>query len=298
MTRDAFGTYHPVVTMGYFVLTIGCAMVLIHPVCQGISLACAVMYALHLGGKKALRRNVLYMLPLLVITVLVNAAFTHQGVTILTYLPSGNPLTLESILYGLSTAFLLVTVIAWFSCFNAVMTSDKLVYLFGRILPALSLLLSMALRMVPRFGAQLKNIADAQRCIGRDVSSGTFLQRARHGIRILSILITWALENAMDTADSMKARGYGLPGRTAFSVYRFRKRDRCALLFILCSAAVLFAGIVCKQLRFSYYPLLPPLLISVWQPVLYVFYAAMCAFPLFLNRRESIKWRLQSKSKT
>ena len=71
------------------------------------------------------------MLPLLVITALINPAFSHQGVTILTYLPSGNPLTLESILYGIYAAFLLITVIAWFSCFNAVMTSDKFMYLSG-----------------------------------------------------------------------------------------------------------------------------------------------------------------------
>lgn len=84
------------------------------------------------------------MLPLLVITALINPAFSHQGVTILTYLPSGNPLTLESILYGIYAAFLLITVIAWFSCFNAVMTSDKFMYLSGGIIPALSLVLSMS----------------------------------------------------------------------------------------------------------------------------------------------------------
>lgn len=33
------------------------------------------------------------MLPLLVITALINPAFSHQAVTILAYLPSGNPLT-------------------------------------------------------------------------------------------------------------------------------------------------------------------------------------------------------------
>ena len=38
------------------------------------------------------------------LAAVVNPAFVHQGVTILTYLPSGNPLTLESILYGLAAA--------------------------------------------------------------------------------------------------------------------------------------------------------------------------------------------------
>ena len=85
--------------------------------------------------------------------------------TVITYLGTGNPLTLESILYGLAAAAMLVTVIGWFSCYNAVMTSDKFIYLFGRIIPSLSLLFSMVLRFVPRFKAQLKTVSAAQRCI-------------------------------------------------------------------------------------------------------------------------------------
>ena len=217
MNRDTFSSYHPAISMLYFVLVIGLTMFLNHPVCLGISLVCALTYSIYLKGKKAVRFNLVYMLPLLVITALINPAFSHQGVTILTYLPSGNPLTLESILYGIFAAFLLITVIAWFSCFNAVMTSDKFVYLFGRIIPALSLVLSMSLRFVPRFTAQIKVISNAQKCVGRDVSNGGLIKRVKHGIKILSILVTWALENAIDIADSMKDRGYGLPGRTALT---------------------------------------------------------------------------------
>lgn len=63
-----------------------------------------------------------------------------------------------------------VTVIIWFSCYNVVMTSDKFIYIFGKILPALSLIFSMVLRFVPRYLAQIKVISNAQKCIGRDVS--------------------------------------------------------------------------------------------------------------------------------
>ena len=45
-------------------------------------------------------------------------------------------------------------------------------------------------------------------------------------MRALSVTVTWALENAVVTADSMKSRGYGLPGRTAFARQRFDGRDR------------------------------------------------------------------------
>ncbi len=80
------------------------------------------------------------LLPLLLFSAVLNPLFNHEGATILTYLPDGNPLTLESMLYGVSAAAMMVTVILWFSCYNSVMTSDKFLYLFGRVIPALSLL--------------------------------------------------------------------------------------------------------------------------------------------------------------
>ena len=36
------------------------------------------------------------LLPMLLLAAVVNPAFNHEGATLLTYLPSGNPLTLES----------------------------------------------------------------------------------------------------------------------------------------------------------------------------------------------------------
>jgi energy-coupling factor transport system permease protein len=277
--------------MAFFALVIGTTMFVTHPVMLALSLCGSLSYSIYLKGRQALRFNVLYMLPMLIATVLLNPAFSHQGVTLLAYLPSGNPLTLESIVYGVHAGLMLVAVITWFSGFNTVMTSDKFVYLFGRIIPALSLVLSMALRFVPRFIAQIKVIANAQRCVGRDVSSGGVLKRARHGIRIISMLVTWALENAIDTADSMKARGYGLPHRTAFAIYRFDHRDRRALLFITVCAALLAAGTLSGQLTFWYYPMITRVTLLPLSVSVYTAFLALCLMPLTLNMNEAVKWK-------
>ena len=125
---------------------------------------------------------------MMLMAALINPAFNHEGITILTYLPSGNPLTLESVLYGIAAAMMLAAVITWFSCYTAVMTSDKFIYLFGRIIPALSLVLSMTLRFVPKFKVQLHVVSEAQRCVGRDVSDGSVPQRLRNAVTILSRL--------------------------------------------------------------------------------------------------------------
>ena len=68
------------------------------------------------------------MLPVFLISAAVNPLFNHQGITLILYLKNGNPLTLESILYGLAAGVMLVSVLNWFSCYQVVMTSDKFIY--------------------------------------------------------------------------------------------------------------------------------------------------------------------------
>jgi energy-coupling factor transport system permease protein len=288
--RDTFSSYHPVVNFLYFGFIFSFSMIFIHPVCLCISLVSAVSYSIYLNGRKAVRFNLLFMLPIFLISALINPAFSHEGVTILTYLPGGNPLTLESTIYGISTAAMLITVITWFSCYNAVMTSDKFVYVFGRIIPALSLLLSMTLRLIPRFKAQIRVVSNAQKCVGRDVSNGGVIRRARNGVTIFSIMVTWALENAIETADSMKSRGYGLPGRTAFSIYRFDKRDRTVLLFLLICGVYIIAGAVLGGLKWRYYPSMKGVAFGAFPVSLYISYLALCIAPVVINTMEDRIW--------
>lgn len=289
--RDTFSSYHPIVNFLYFALVLAFSMLFMHPVSLCISLAASLAYATSLNGKKAVRFSLVYLLPMMLLAMILNPAFTHQGVTILTYLPSGNPLTLESILYGIAAALMLASVVTWFSCYSAVMTSDKFVYLFGRVIPALSLVLSMTLRFVPKFKAQLHSVSEAQRCVGRDVSNGTLLRRMRHGVTIFSILVTWALENAIETADSMKSRGYGLPGRTAFSIYHFDDRDKLAVIWLLACGFFVAAGALAGGLEWKYYPYVAGAPINILTICFQSVYLALCLTPIYLNWREDREWK-------
>lgn len=293
---NEFKTFHPIVNFIYFVFVIGFSCFFMHPVCLGISLSCAFAYSVLIKGRQSLKTNLLYMTPMILTMALVNPAFNHEGVTILRYLPSGNPLTLESIIYGGAAALMIASVICWFSCYNAVMTSDKFIYLFGRIIPSLSLVLSMTLRFVPRFAAQLKVVANAQRCIGRDVSEGSIIQRAKSGLSILSVMVTWALENSIETADSMKSRGYGLPGRTAFSIFTFDRRDTITLLYILALGIYTFIGSFSGEMYFRYFPSFKTADFSWYGLSIFLSYTALCMCPIIIEIREVSKWKaLQSK---
>ena len=296
-SRDSFSSYHPLINFFYFGLVLLFTMFLTHPASLLISLGCALCYAISLNGRRAVRFSLIFLLPMMLLAAVINPAFNHEGTTLLTYLPSGNPLTLESLVYGLVAAILIAAVLLWFSCYTAVMTSDKFVYLFGRIIPSLSLVLSMTLRFVPKFKAQLHTVSEAQRCIGRDISSGSLFQRMKNAITIFSILVTWALENAIETADSMKSRGYGLPGRTAFSIYRFDARDKSALLWLLFCAVYLCSGWIAGGFYWRYYPTIKGAPITPFTISFQLVYLTLCLTPVILNRWEEKKWKL-SQSET
>ena len=261
-----------------------------HPFSLLVSLGGATAYNLKLNGRKGARFGLVFVLPMMALAAIANPVFNHEGATILGYLPTGNPLTLESIYYGLAAAVMIAAVITWFSCYTAVMSSDKFVYLFGRVIPALSLVLSMTLRFVPRFKKQFGVVKEAQQCVGRSITDGPLLQRMKNAVKIFSIMVTWALENAIETADSMKGRGYGLPGRTAFSIYRFDARDRAMLIWLSCCGLYILAGWASGQFQWRYYPTVrgaSGALSFTFQCI----YLALCLTPTIIDMAEDRKWK-------
>ena len=283
--------FHPLVSFVYFAAVITLSVLFLHPVCRALSfVAAAVNYAL-LSGGRALAKRFLWLVPLILLTALLNPAFNHAGVTILTYLPSGNPLTEESIVYGVAAGMMIAGVILWFSSFHVVMTTDKFLYLFGRILPALSLLLSMTLRFVPRFTAQYRAVREAQEGMGKSLFHGSLIARLRCAASILSAMLTWTLEGSIHTADSMRARGYGLPGRTAFSVFTVEKRDVRLLAVLFSLLLFLTAGMLTGQFAYSFFPYRTAIRTTVFSLSLYTAYGMLCFLPVCMELREVIRWR-------
>lgn len=288
---DAFSKLHPTVNFIFFAFVLVLSMFVMNPVCLALSLVCAFVNAVYLNGIKTVKLCLKFIMPMILLIILINPVFNHQGVTILTYFPWDNPLTLESIIYGIASAALLSSVVLWFSVFNSVITSDKLVYLFGRIIPSLSLVLSMSLRFVPKFSAQFKNVRNAQRCIGRDISDGSVINRINNGIRIISIMLSWSMENAIETADSMKSRGFGLKGRTAYSIYRFDRRDLIVLIIVALLGVTVSVSAITGVIDFNYYPSIKGNLTDALSLATFFLYGILMLIPTILNAGEGIKWK-------
>ena len=292
---NAFGDCHPSVSLAYFVLVIGCGMFFMHPVCLAVSLAGAVSFYIKLrGGRASARFFLKYALPVMLVAAAVNALFNHRGDTVLCLLPTGNKLTLESVLYGIAAAVMLVSVLAWFGCFTEIMTSDKFVYLFGKIIPSLSLVLSMTLRFVPRFKERFEQVREARICMGKIPRSP--FGKIKNALSCFFVVAAWSLESSVVTADSMKSRGYGLSGRTSFSIFTFTERDVGIMAWLGLAAVFLISGAVSGNLGRSYFPNLGGTLAEPLTVVLEAVYFAVCFTPTAISILEDLKWS-SSRSK-
>ena len=293
MKQDAFAGFHPAVNLSYFAAAIGLTMFLMHPVFLSISLLFGCMYLCYLQGIKGFVRQVGYLLPVLLFTAALNPLFNHEGATVLFRFPGGDPVTLEALCYGLASAVLMGASIIWFNCCSAVFTTDKIIYLFARIIPSLSLLISMTLRFVPRFKEYLQETIQVQSAMRPPENK---LDSLRQALTAFSATVSWAMEQSIVTADSMKSRGYGNTGRTAYSVYRFERRDGIALTALAC----LFSGTVLPwllgQVEWTFLPEISGNLLD-FAPLLSSFsFTGICMMPMLIDLTEDLKWNsLRSK---
>ena len=263
--------YHPWVSTVYYVAIIGLTMFSNSPVLLFISFFAAVIYALYLksidgeqgefddslGGAtpgSLLKRIAIMFIFISLFGCIINGFFTHNGATVLFYI-GPNRITLEAFIYGGVMALLVVSVITWFMSFGVVMTSDKLINVFGRLSPVLGLTVSMIFRFIPLLRKRYKEIKMGQKALGRSIGETKgFINKMRQGIKEISILVSWSLEASIESADSMSARGYGLPGRTSYRIFKFGRRDSLMIGVILLLAAVVITGFAMGVSKTYYYP--------------------------------------------
>ena len=286
-------SYNPIVIAIYIIAVSTVAVFCMNPLLLSTSLFGALAYYIARNGASASRLHV-GALALFSVMSLINPLVSHNGVTVL-FVLNDNPITLEATLYGVVSAMMIVAVLYWFSIFTQIMTSDKLLYLFGKLSPKLSLILSMALRYVPLFGRQAKKINNAGRAMGL-YKEDNVIDRSRGRVRVFSSLVTWSLENGIVTADSMSARGYGLKKRRHFSIFRLRSTDVAMLSVTLALTALTCTCLALGALDFEFYPTVKQAPFTWISAIGVASYAVLVMLPTFIELEERLKWRyLKSK---
>ena len=287
--KDTFSSYNPIINFFFFACAIGLGMFFMHPIYLVCSLVLAVVYYLTIEGAKGLKFLVL-MIPLMVLLTIINPLFNSAGEHVL-FNYFGRAYTMEGLMYGAAIAFMFVSVLSWFASYNAVMTSDKFVYIFGRFLPSISLVLTMILRLVPNFQKKASQIATARMCVGKAGDNTDKKEKIGNAMTVLSGLTTWALEGGIVTADSMRSRGYGSGKRTNFAIYRFDSRDVILLIVMI----GLVGGIcVCGLMGGAAVIYTPALEITfnIYTIIGSLMYFCLLAIPSFINIMEEIIWHI------
>lgn len=284
----SFGDHNPIAVFVFYAAATVIVMFSMDPVLLALSiLGAAGLYFVNMG--RAGWKGFWFYLAVPVVFGLCNPLFNHNGVTVL-FVLNNNPVTLESACYGLAMGVMISGVMLWFRTFSRIMTSDKLLYLFGSVSPKLALILSMTLRYIPLFRRQIQKTRQAQTALGL-YKEDNIVDTFRGGVRIFSVMVSWALENGVITADSMTARGYGVGRRSHFAIFRFRREDGVLLCASLVLAALTLLAMGTGAVAYEWYPVMTAAEPSVLRWVAYLSYGALCALPVILEGKEALRWR-------
>lgn len=291
MERDRFSRSHPAVTFIFFTAAICLGAMIMHPAYIIMSGIAASSYYCLIKGAKGLKFLMLSV-PLFIFISLFNPLVNHEGERILCYV-FGRPYTWEALVYGMVIAGMLIVMLLWAGCFNHVMTSDRFTVLFGGMIPTLSMLLVMILRLVPNMMRKTKQIAGARKAIGRGVSEkDPVKKKAEDSISVASSLLSWSLEGGAVTADAMKARGYGAGRRSSYEIIRFSLNDTLMIFFMAGLFALVVMLIINGGTGAEYTPVMDITRISGRFVPGFAAYGILLMLPTIMHLWEDLQWRI------
>lgn len=289
----SFEKMHPLPILVYMLCVMLATMLTLNPIVFAISFVGGWLFCLSIAGIKAAMSSLIFYLPTLIFIAALNPLFAREGVTILFNIGQ-TAVTLEALLYGVAVGAMLVTMLLWFANLNKIMDSGKSLWLFGKIIPKLTVVISMALRFTPLFIKRLKSAHATQKTLGMFASNNYFVKIKSH-LQVFYSVFASAIEGAVDTADSMKARGYGNKHRHDFSLTRFKVFDGMFLIFSVACFAAIVALACFNGFAFSFYPYMDKLFASNITIATYAVCSVMFFAPSVVAIGEEIRWKLMIK---
>ena len=280
-TMDRFSKYHPAVCFSFFAAVIVLTLLYINPVFAAASFVFSFLYLLRLKGKAAVFQLFKLSLPLAVAVALFNILFVRRGSTVLFSL-FGRAFYAEGLAYGACLGLMLGAVLMWFSCYMQVMPSEKFTALFGRLAPNTALLISMVFRFIPNMLITAREIREAQIGLGNEVKG------VKNTLSRFSALVSISLEGSIETADAMRAKGFGKGERRFYNRYRFRRAD-CVILPLI--IIVFVAEFIAKAFGAFDFFFTDGLKIEGFSLPVLLGFVCLAALPVIIDLKEDVKWR-------
>ncbi|WP_077598221.1 energy-coupling factor transporter transmembrane component T [Olsenella urininfantis] len=281
-----FESLHPSVPAAFLLGTLGVSMLAVQPVYLVFSLAGGLFCSLLCRGARETLWALRWQLPLLLLLCLLNPLFSASGSTLLFRL-AGRGVYLESLAFGACMGALLLSTLLWLGCADVLLGPDAFLDLSGRGLPVVALMASMTLRLVPQLMGRAREVeATLDACSAAGEARGTGGLRGR-AARLNGVLLSWSLEDSLERAAAMRARGWGArERRSSYRPHPLRPSDApgLALVVALLLLNALLAWVAAGQWRF--YPSMPTLL-PWWG---YVPWALQLLLPSLLVLRDRLIW--------
>ena len=290
----SFRQRHPLVPLALLLSVLLLAMFGQSPMLTVPAFVGAVLFLTAVGLRRLVPRSgsapkaVLGYLILWVLVTVTNPLFSTGGATPIAFV-NGRPYTREALLYGAHLGAMLIAVLLWFRCERSLVPEENRFFLFGRIAPKLALLISTVLRFVPLLRRRAVAMRNAQTAVGV-YDDPDWLNRTRSHLTTMSALTTWSLEHAIDAGTAMKARGYGLPGRTTYRTCRFGVKDALCLFAILALTAVTVVSLARGGLHYDWYPSITTKRPDGIDCAGVITYSILCLMPFLSYLKEEIRW--------
>jgi energy-coupling factor transport system permease protein len=223
--------------------------------------------------------------------VILNPLFNERGIHVLFEIGQ-HRFTLEAVIYGGMSALSIIGVLALFVSYNEIMTPNKLLFLFSKFMPQFAMLLMLTLRFIPLMKRRLAEISVIQMSKGISVTHGKWMGRVKAAMQYIQILLTYSLEEAIQTADSMKARGYGQGNRSSYEYFRFKKMDGLALFYLIVLFLLILNGRFSGYGFLNVYPIMESWQLTKMDIATLIFYLLFLSFPLLTEIGGMFRWRL------
>lgn len=242
--------HHPGVVLFYYASVLVLTMATRHPAVTLMSFVFALLLRFRMEAGTKVLRSLIYLLPMIAMITVLNGFYSDRGMTVLF---SFGPVTMsvEGLLYGVISGISLSAVILWFQNYHDTMESGRFLAILGKRLPVISMMVSMIFRAIPDTVEQGKEIEQSRRAL---LGSPKRTLKLSDGVMLLTILLGWSMENAIETADAMKAKAYRAETRKPYARVRRSPRDVLPLTFTLLFGAVALWGASAGGAAFLFYP--------------------------------------------
>lgn len=211
------------------------------------------------GCYKDLLLYIKLMIPIIFFIVILNPFLNHNGNTLIFGTKSlpiigSIRITVESLAYGFFMALRMIGVTVVLGFGNLIVHPDRALNFFSKYMGKSALLMSMTFRLFPSILISYNNIIQIEKMRGNDVFHKKLIKRLKNQSNIVNILFLSCLEDAVDMAESMYSRGYGVGRRSQYFYEKLSKYDKIYMLIYIIIFVLLSVLQIKGYNRFDFFP--------------------------------------------